>query len=247
MKFTLGDHLDMRADLDNLQQTYERLGVDVVRLPSLTTDAVFHRDVSAWTPNGLIKANMMKQTRRWEPNEWLNQLGLTRADVGVRKNTPRLFGHARFEGADLHFMSPTRALLAYGARTTHQAAKAIADWLLEWDVKVTGFELPYKHPQHLLGCVNTINDRIFETSYFGVSICAGAIPLPASTYKSKGTNWVQVGGAIVVSDAIDDETFEILERHARVITVPIPSLLAHGGGVACATGILEYDFQPTRV
>ena len=111
MIVTLGKHPSMNGDLDALHRVYEALGVQVIRLSSGSTDAVFHRDVAAWTPWGLILAHMGKTSRRSEPAKWLRKL---RGPGVFLEDDP--FGHelgkyttpkyvvpspCSFEGADL--------------------------------------------------------------------------------------------------------------------------------------------------
>ncbi len=237
MKFTLGYHPELNDELDNLQKVYERLGVEVERYTSETHDSVFHRDVAAWTPQGIIKANMGKRSRRWEPTVWFKNAKLRR-DCPRRKYALRLDGHNRFEGADLLWVTLKRAIVAWGARTSGPAAHLIKTWLEGHGAQVTLVALPMWHDQHLLGVCNAINGNVFH--YGDVdNDRLDAVILPKDEYPLKGSNWVCVGNNVVINERCH-KTIQLIEQYANVIPVPINKLLFHGGGVACATGVIDY-------
>jgi len=235
MIVTLGQHRAVDKCLDLLQEVYEQLGVTVLRLPSKTSDAVFHRDVAAWTPFGLIKCRMGKISRRWEPEIWFHDVGITSV---YRVGTPDTF-----EGADLLWLNRREAVLACGSRTNTSGASAIFKWLDEEKVLVHQVNLPVWHEQHLLGLANAINGQFI--------VCDGQEPwttditnsgvIPSTDYDMKGPNWVEIGDAVVVGDCCG-QTIEVLQaRGKRVLSIDISELLAFGGGIACATGIVSYD------
>ena len=64
------------------------------------------------------------------------------------------------------------------------------------------------------------------------------IPLPDPEYAIKGSNWVQVGRKAIINQDFAG-AIRLLEQYVEVVPVPINQLLAHGGGVACATGVIQ--------
>lgn len=231
MKFLIAEHPAMARDLRNLATTYEYAGAQVIRQPVPTTDSVFLRDSFAWTPFGLIGCIMGKTSRCTEPE---------------RLSLPTVFTipEGTFEGADLLWLREGsgymrhryRAIVANGQRTNVAGADALAKWLRAKGVEVFRVTLPEWHDQHLLGVANAIGGWFFALD--GLFPELEPIPLPVAEYKDKGPNWVQVGKYVVLNEACP-ETIRIVAQHADPVPIPITQLLAHGGGPACATGILE--------
>jgi N-dimethylarginine dimethylaminohydrolase len=245
-KITLGDHKEMRAELNSLEETYARLGVEVIRIYSKSTDAVFHRDVAGWTPHGMIQARMGKASRAWEPQVWFDAVQPKRAPINFEHDE-------HFEGADLVWhrsYGEDLAIIACGQRTNVKGASRIISWLEYIGVRCHMVNLPPWHDQHLLGVFNHLvpcldkldyhdvrsSHPMFAVSEFKTSLRAWS--LPQEEYEHKCTNWVQVGENVIICDRAQ-RTIQHLEHFRNVIPVKIDSLLAHGGGVACATGIVE--------
>lgn len=237
-RVTLGSHALVNKDLDQLQRIYEELGISVLRLSSSTPDAVFHRDVAAWTPWGLIKCRMGKPSRAWEPDMWFDTVGVAPALEVISPGT--------FEGADLLWLGVKDAMLATGQRTNFAGAAQVRRWLVEHGADVAVVQLPPWHDQHLLGVANAINGLVF--SYPGLRSayshlgCFRLEPsaLPVQEYQVKGANWISRGRTIVLGDAAVATAKMLREDYGvRVVLTPISYLLEYGGGVACATGILD--------
>lgn len=234
MRVTLGDHPDMSDDLDGLEATYSALGVEVIRLKSKTTDSVFHRDVAAWTPFGLVKARMGKPTRAWEPDHYFEQLGIKPAMTVTG-------GH--FEGADLIWLDCRSAVVATGSRTGLIGAGQVARWLRSHGARVTQVSLPGWHDQHLLGVANVLRGELV-TLRKCLPWVDGAVPtsnlrLCDCDYRVKGPNWVTVRSTAVIGDSARQTIWDLQAVGLDVEAVPIDQLLKYGGGVACATGVLE--------
>jgi len=238
MIVTLGNHPAMNEDLDRLQATYESLGVEVRRSQRVTTtDAVFHRDVAAWFPWGeMLRPQMMgKESRRHEVAEWMEEFHPL-VKYTLKQGT--------FEGADLLWLNSRHCVLANGQRTNEVGAKELAYFLEFLDFNVTRVTLPEWHEQHLLGILNVVRGaRIFVDDKAVPQVpeegwLADAVQVPHYEYAQKHTNFVQVDGSVVIN-AGAKVTIGKLEHWCDVVPVEIPSLLAHGGGVACATGIIQ--------
>lgn len=202
-------------------------------------DSIFLRDVVAATPVGLIKCNMSKKSRLFEPERWFvyNEV-YTCLGLGLEQ---------KFEGADLHWITPTRALLAIGKRTNKDGANHICRFLNHWGVIVKLVRLPDWHDQHLLGLVNSIGERIFVAEQFVIDFVRqtglSVTPLPQEEVKIKGPNWVcvrsQTNDRFVICNKKAKGTIKVIQNHAIPIPVDIGPLLEHGGGIGCATAVLS--------
>ena len=229
MKITLGWHKALRNDLDILAVTYAHIGVEVQRIESKTTDAVFHRDVMSWTPYGLVKCRMGKRSRRWEPDVWFTKMDLEPALVIEAPGT--------FEGADLLWMSNGLGVIGIGARTNWVGAMQLYHWLEMKGAVVAVVELPRDHDQHLLGVFNELGGQAFSyTSCYELFQYFDPTCLPDDERDQKGVNWVEFKEYAIVNRACIHAV--VAATHFKtVIPLQIPQLLAHGGGIACATGI----------
>lgn len=212
---------ELGRDLDRLSDIYVSMGVKVIRLPSLTSDSVFHRDVMAWTPFGIIMARMGKSTRAWEPEVWFNAVGITPVLI--------IEGSGTFEGADLVFVSKRKAVIGVGQRTSRLGARQVDRWLSKQKVTVTVSYLPSWHDQHLLGVANVLSEKLLRVGQ----------SLPKVDYDVKGPNWVQVGSSIIVPGKATKTIDFLRDLGQAVVPVQTDGLLAHGGGPACATGVIE--------
>lgn len=234
--------------LDQLTSIYESLGVRITRYPITTDtnrDAIFLKDNWATSPLGLIKANMAKESRKHEPKLVFDFLGL------LPVWTPSL----KFEGADLHWVTPTFALQAKGSRTH---SDEVSQWLQTWSPGITcqTVTLPAAHDQHLLGVANSVyhgekvglygfgpvmaelnaTDRFNQDSRLPEITC---LELSGDDYAHKGSNWVQVGDTIVMGQNCNSTVCLLRDRGLNVVTLSIEPLLELGGGVACTTGVLH--------
>lgn len=225
---TLGRHPNMNSDLDALEGIYTNYGFDVMRIPSKTTDSVFHADVACWTPFGLIKCNMGKQSRVWEPDAWFSYVGVNPVLAPS--------GAYKFEGADLLWVNQSTALIGYGKRTNKLGAYYVAGWLQENGVSITVMGLPSWHNQHLFGVANVIKGEVWGLLGTGLPHI-----IPHKEYLTKGPNWVDLhNGAVVLSDACRDTVRALKRQGVHIITTPCQRLLEHGGGPRCATGYTSH-------
>lgn len=221
----------MAESLAALHHHYQALDVEVVRIPSETTDSVFHRDVFAWTPWGLIKCRMGKRSRRKEPRAWFAAMGVSPV-LEIREP-------GTFEGADLLWIGENEVILATGARTNEEGAWQVKNFLRRRDVVVTQVHLPKWHDQHLLGVANWAADRMWSCETAGMPRRFNRWRIPRTEIKRKAANWVNVNGAVVMPANCRITTKWLRAAGiTELYTVPIPDLLKHGGGVACASGVL---------
>ena len=231
MKITLGQHPKIQQ-LDQIATTFEELGVEVVRLPSATTDAVFHRDVAAWTPFGHIQCRMGKASRAWEPSVWLDAVGINPRLVIQSPNT--------FEGADLLWVDPYLALIGIGSRTNVGGAKAVLEFLSSYGVVTILVTLPLWHKQHLLGLANAVKGQLYG---YGVickqTQCFDPIKINQQGYSQKAINWVELPASGL---AVNKHAVQWLAKPCKrmqVVPLSIEGLLQYEGGLACAIGVLN--------
>jgi N-dimethylarginine dimethylaminohydrolase len=239
----VAEHPEMKRDLDNLAKVYEDLGIATYRYPAMTQDAVFLRDVFGFTPLGLIRGQAMgKPTRRHEPTLFFSH---------TLRHHEYWLPEGHFEGADLLWTTPRHVVIGVGTRTNITAAHLIEQWLASKDpgttVHITGF--PDWHDQHLLGLANVVHGWRLYVDERALEECGDERPpwvwpdviaLPHDEYKTKHSNWVQYRDNIVIGDQ-NEKTIKLLEASgANVIPVCIDQLLEHGGGVACATGMVQW-------
>ncbi len=237
----VAEHEAMQKDLDNLAQVYADLGIATYRYPVEETDAVFLRDVFAFTPLGLVRPQMMgKSSRSSEIHRFF--------DI-TRRHWEHTLPEGCLEGADLLWTTSSHVIIGLGTRTNLVAARHLEHWLTykarNMTVTITGF--PAWHDQHLLGLANVVQGWNIFCDEKALAECGdeppawltGCIPLPHDEYKTKHSNWVQYRDNIVIGDR-NKQTIKLLEPHCNVIPVPIDQLLEHGGGVACATGMVQW-------
>lgn len=232
MKVTLGWHPEMK-ELDTLSGVYRTLGVDVAVVQCVSADAVFHRDVVAWTPYGLIKAKMTKPNREWEPGVWFSMMALEPAmEVSFM---------GKFEAADL-LWAGDKAILAQGDRTNRYGVMQVQKFLEHFGTEVIKVDLPDWHDQHLLGVMNYYNGELFVHPDFKLD----GFPLPTTplTKEFKATNFVVVDDTIITSVQCP-ESLQILSEKAKVIALDFRHVHHHGGGIGCASGI--YDMSRKEV
>ena len=240
---TLGSHPAMNSVLDEMASIYRGLGAEVICIPSKTTDSVFHRDVAAWTPFGLIQCSMAKPSRQWEPAAWFEYVGIEPALVV----TPP----AEFEGADLLWLDSSTAILAIGQRTNALGSEVVKGFLSAHGFNVFSTTLPWWHDQHLLGVANRVGGKF--VCYGGaLHNLNGQLPRVVADwagYQYKSLNVVEIGGTVVAPQLPADvhcplEDVLQLGSKLSIVRLDINSLLAHGGGIACATGFVAQQKPP---
>lgn len=241
----LADYPPLNDDLNRLAEVYTSLGVEVRRHKVKDADAVFLRDVFGWTPFGLVRpAYMGKKSRCWEPAHFFT--------ATVQRPWTWLTTGS-FEGADLLFLSSREYILGLGARTTKESADQLVDRIAnagsnrhyETHMVAHVVELPDWHDQHVLGLMNVVRVPtgfvgFADENVLGLSWMNGWVALPHDEYEQKHSNWVQVGSHVVINERCE-KTIQLIRDwcpEVEVMGVPIPNLVAHGGGVACSTGVI---------
>ena len=139
---------------DALAQAYREEGVDVhyVEPPTLPPpNQLFSADLFAMTPEGAILARPASEVRAGE-ERWVAR---ALADIGV-PILRAVRGDGTFEGADLMWLGPRRALLARGLRTNEEGAAQVAATLAELGVDVTLTRLP-PGTMHLMGQLRIVD------------------------------------------------------------------------------------------
>lgn len=244
----------MYDELSAYAQVLEDQGVEVVRrnLPDRLSDGrvpyngVFTRDQLTLTPEGAICARMASEVRAGE--ELIIQDSLARTRV---PSLFRVHRDAVHEGADLLWLGPSRALLGLGARTDAAAALQIRRVLAMQGVSLDVVGVP-RCVQHLLGVLQivgpstaVVRGQLLAARAFALLRNLGftVVDLAETDEVAHGQamNFTVLRPGEVVMAAGCPNTERTL-RHAGIAVVraiDIPNLIKAGGGLACATGILE--------
>ncbi len=244
----------LRQELIMYAATLEGLGVEVVKveLPgrlagdSVPFNAVFARDLVTMTPAGAICARMASEVRAGE--EVLGQEMLALARVPV---LARVHGSAVHEGADLLWIDPGRALLGVGARTDSAAAVQIRAVLASLGASLNLVPVP-TGVQHLLGILQIVGPetavvrgrllpRWALASLRDLGFSLVDLDESDEVTRLQAMNLTVLGpGKVVMAAGCPDTERALRESGLDVVaTVSIPNLCAAGGGLACATAILE--------
>ncbi len=235
----------LRAQYHQLAETYERLGITVHRCehPHATANWIFQRDLYCATPSGVVIARPASKERRGEERLML--------EILARHHAPILYSmhrEALFEGADLLWISSSKALVGLGNRSNHAALAQLK--ALYPETEFFPLQLP-THIQHLLGLVNFISPRAV-----GIwSTCATAehrrilqraglriieIDAEKEIVEKRSFNWVCLGPDRLLLPADAPKTAALLRKKGITIeTTPVDAYRKCGGGLGCLTGILH--------
>lgn len=248
------DYAGMRQELQAYARTLEGLGVEVLRWTAPRTladgrppyNAVFARDLFTLTPEGAFLSRMASEVRAGEEQVVAAEL--------ARGGVPVIFavsGQAVWEGADLLWLSPRRVLIGVGQRTSVSGAEQLKLAFGLQGIEVVTVAVP-DGVQHLLGVVQILSAdcalvraelagpqlvEVLRTAGFRV------VPVPESRELrcEHALNVVTVDAMTVVMAAGCPVTRALLEAAGVTVaaTVSAPNLFGAGGGLACATGILQ--------
>lgn len=233
---------------DTMAQAYREAGVAVhyVDPPATPTpNQMFAADLLAMTPQGAILARPASETRAGEERWVARALG----EMGV-PILRSVGGGGTFEGADLMWLAPDRALLATGIRTNAEGAAQVTA-LLEWmGVAVHRTQLP-PGTMHLMGQLRILDEELavawpgrlpaeavelLEKLGFGVHF----IPDEEEARRGSSLNVVTLGPRKIVMPAGNPVTAAFYqELGVECVTVEVDELGKAAGSLGCLTGVLE--------
>lgn len=143
-----------RAEAEHaaLAAAYRAEGVEVIQAPASATrpNQMFAADLFAMTPEGAILARPASRVRAGE--EVAIAAALAGAGVPI---LGCMTGRATFEGADLMWLAPDRALVGLGLRTNAAARDRLAGMLGEIGVTLEAVDLPWG-TMHLMGMLRVL-------------------------------------------------------------------------------------------
>lgn len=237
----------MRIQHDALAQAFRANGVEVHYMdpPVLPPpNQLFAADLLAMTPEGAILARPASPVRAGEERWAARAL----SDLGVPiLRTVR--GQGTFEGADLMWLAPDRALLAQGLRTNGNGAEQVEVTLREMGVEVHRTRLP-QGTMHLMGQLRIL-DRDLAVAWGSriprdvVALLKAAgfalhfLPDEEEALRSFALNFVTLApGKILMPSGNPSAQSFYEDLGVECVTVEVSALGKAAGSIGCLTGIL---------
>lgn len=237
-----------RSQHDGLAEAYRAQGVAVhyVDPPGIPTpNQMFCADLMVMTPEGAILARPASEARAGE-ERWV-----ARALAALGVPILRSVGDSgTFEGADLMWLRPDRALLATGLRTNAEGAAQVAavlDWL---GVRVHRTHLPPK-TMHLMGQFRVLDEDLavawpgrFPRDAAEAVEAAGFqlhfLPDEEEARLGYSLNVVTLAPRKILMANGNPRTQAFYEKlGVECATVDVDELGKAAGSIGCLTGILE--------
>jgi N-dimethylarginine dimethylaminohydrolase len=246
----------VRLQHDALAQAYRDEGVRVhyVEPPTTpTANQLFVADLMAMTLEGAILARPASEVRAGEERWVAGAL----ADLGVPMvRTVR--GAGVFEGADLAWMGPGRALLTRGLRTNDEGAAQVAATLEEMGIRVSLTHLP-PGTMHLMGQLRILDEdlavawkdrlpedavAVLEEEGFRVHF----LPDHEEARTGFALNVVVLSPRRILMPAGNPVTQAFYEELGVTCrTVEVGEIGKAAGSIGCLTGVLERELAPHGV
>jgi len=235
---------------DALAQAYREEGVEVHYVEPPTQpppNQLFAADLMAMTPEGAILGRPASEVRAGE-ERWVAR---ALADMGV-PILRTIRGDGAFEGADLMWLSPDRALLARGFRTNDAGAAQVGATLKELGVEVTLTHLP-PGTMHLMGQLRILDSDLavgwrgrlpddavaaLEEEGFGVHF----IPDEGEARVGFALNVVVLGPRTVLIPAGNPLTQAFYEElGVSCKTLEMGEVGKAAGSIGCLTGVVARE------
>jgi len=235
---------------DALAQAYRNAGIKVycVKPPATPPpNLMFVADLMFMTPEGAIVGRPASTVRAGE-ERWV---AWRLADLGM-PILRSVRGRWTFEGADALWIDPQTALVATGLRTNAEGAAQVASLLREMGVEVIQVGLPYG-AMHLMGTLRFADRDLAiawpgRVPYAAVSALRSRgytvifIPDVGEAVSGMSLNFVTLGPRRILMAAGNPLTQAFYEDAGIACqTVEVDEIHKAGGGIGCATGILERE------
>jgi len=236
---------------DALAQAYREAGVEVNYVDPPTTpppnhpNQLFAADLMAMTPEGAILGRPASEVRAGE-ERWVAR-ALAEMGVPILK---AVRGAGTFEGADLMWLNPRRALLARGLRTNAAGAAQVKATLQEMGVAVALTNLP-PGTMHLMGQLRIVDSElaigwrgrlpddavaVLEGEGFRVQF----IPEEGEARSGFALNFVVLGPRTILMPAGNPVTQAFYQELGITFkTVEVGEIGKAAGSVGCLTGVVE--------
>jgi arginine deiminase len=204
-------------------------------------------DLMFMTPEGAIVGRPASTVRAGEERYVARRL----ADLGV-PILRSVRGRGTFEGADALWIDPQTALVATGLRTNAEGAAQLTSLLREMGVEVIRVGLPYG-AMHLMGTLRFADQDLAiawpgRVPYAAVEALRARgytvlfIPDTGEAVRGMSLNFVTLGPRRILMAAGNPVTQAFYEEAGITCqTVEVDEIHKAGGGIGCATGILERE------
>jgi N-dimethylarginine dimethylaminohydrolase len=235
----------LQQQFEQLVACYENLGIKVHQLPgsSQYPNWIFQRDLFNATPHGVILARPASMQRKGEEVQQQLALAQIRAPIIMMPTENGLF-----EGPDMLWINDKTALIAKNKRSN---AAFFDQFQRQFpDIRLIDIPLP-KGSQHLLGIVNFIapnhiavwegqfpSNKISTIKDLGIQITS--FNQHHEIQYKRAMNWVCIGAnEVVLPDDAPEMKNKLNSMNVCTHTTPISEYRKCGGGIGCATGILQ--------
>jgi arginine deiminase len=239
-----------QAEHDAMAQAYRDHGVSVHLLEhpgTPTPNQMFMADVFVMTPEGALIARPASTVRAGE-ERWA-----ARAIAGLGMPITRsIGGRGTFEGADLMWLAPDRALVARGLRTNDEAFLQIKALLAGMSVEAIQVDLPFG-TMHLMGMLRIVDRDLaigwpLRLAHSAVDLLhahgfrVAWIPDEREAREHFALNIVTLGPRKVLMAEGCPMTRRFYESLGiTCVTTPVHELGKAAGAMGCLTGILRRD------
>jgi N-dimethylarginine dimethylaminohydrolase len=238
-----------RAQHRELVSIYEAAGVTVHRLepdPALPYQ-VFARDSSVMTPAGAVVTQLKQQ---WRRGEYAPVIRFYRdSEIPIA----RMITAGAIEGGDVTIVEPGALLIGNGEeRTEIQAARQLADWMVElgWEVRIEPIPGQFVHidvlvsilaPKLAAVCVESASGGLVSwLRAKGFEI----LEVSAEDAFGLGVNAISLGGERVLSAAGSAGLNDQMRALGLTVYDPDLSMFTRGGGGAhCLAQALDRDLE----
>ena len=235
---------------DQLVEAFRGAGVEVLLVDGVaqpTPNRMFCADLFAMTPEGAILARPASTVRAGE--EVAVAAALAAAGVPILRT---LSGQAVFEGADLMWLTPDRAILGLGLRTNDAAALQISGALSDIGVQLVAADMPFG-TMHLMGMLR-IADRDLaicwprRTPHRAVQALRDSgyqvafLPDEDEAQANRGLNFVTLGPRRILMPGGNPAMRRFYEDLGIDVTeTPMTELRKAAGAVGCLTGVVARE------
>lgn len=237
-----------QSEHDQLAEAFRHAGVEIIVTPDTdapTPNRMFCADLFVMTPQGAILARPASTVRAGE--EVATAQALASARIPILKT---LTGTAIFEGADMLWLDPSKAIIGRGLRTNQTAIEQIGSLLAELGVELSAVDMPYG-TMHLMGMMR-IADKDLAIAWPRRTPHAAVLLLRELGYQveflpdenaaqaNRALNFVTLGPRRILMPAGNDVTKDWYQSLGiEVLETPMFELRKAAGAVGCLTGIVE--------
>jgi N-dimethylarginine dimethylaminohydrolase len=247
MRFT-PDTAAIQLQHDAMAQAYRERGVAVHYVaPSSPPppNQLFAADLMAMTPEGAILGRPASEVRAGE-ERWV---GRALGDLGI-PIIRSVRGGGTFEGADLMWITPHRAILGEGLRTNAEGAAQVKSTLEEMGASVVITRLP-RGTMHLMGQLRIVDrdlaigwrGRLPDDAVQGLAesgVRVSFLPDERESQIGFALNFVVLGPREVLMPAGNPHTQAFYQGLGITChTVDVGEIGKAAGSIGCLTGILK--------